>query len=84
VKTYRMLHVSHLLTLAARNQKCLVGFQGFADCSFHLLLWISDLVLRQMPLVVGSGSYRKEATASPIVTRVGSLSFQTVRITATS
>jgi hypothetical protein len=31
--------------------------------------------------VVGSGSRRKDATASPIVTSVGSFSFQTVRIT---
>jgi hypothetical protein len=56
VKTYRILHVNHLLTLAARNQKWLVGFQGFAGCSFHLLFWMSDFVLEQMPLVVGSGS----------------------------
>ena len=76
-----MLHISHLFTLAARNQKCFFGVHGFAGCSFHLFFWMSIFVLRQMPSVVGSGSRRKEETASPMVTRVGSFSFQTVKIT---
>jgi len=78
---YSKLHVSHLLTLAARNQNCFFGVHGLAVCSFHLFFCMSNLVLRQIPSVVGSGSRRKDETASPIVTSVGSFSFQTVRIT---
>ena len=79
-----MLQISHLFTLAARNQKRFFGVHGFAVCSFHLFFWMSIFVLKQMPSVVVSGSRRNEDTASPMVTSVGSFSFQTVKITGSS
>lgn len=75
------MHVVHLLTLAARNQKYFFGLHTLGGRRFQLSLMKSVFLARHMPLVVVSGRSRKDATASPIVTSVGSWSFQTVRIT---
>lgn len=83
---YRMLQVSQRFILTALNQKCRFGNHGFAGYVLRSCpaLKTSFFVLMHIPAVVGSGSLRKEATASPNVTRVGALNLRkTITITTT-
>ena len=66
--TYRRLQTTHLLLLAARNQRDRFGFHAEVSKSQGLLSLNPAFAAIQPPSVVTSGRSRKEAIASPIVT----------------